>query len=98
MLPNNFTLRMQLVFGIRSPNAFQACSNAINEPKSPYYHRFLNAITLEPYIPTPGQKQSVISFLQTLGFNLNVPSSQRATVYYDWTVPNQPSAYTIRTR
>jgi len=40
------------------------------DPTSPYYGQFLNATTLEPYLPTPGQKVSMIQYLTRHGFNV----------------------------
>jgi kumamolisin len=44
--------------------------DAITDPTSPYYGQFLNATTLEPYLPTPGQKVSMIQYLTRHGFNV----------------------------
>ena len=69
-LPNSTTLNMELVFTIRNHNQFQQCLDAISDPKSPSYGKFLNATTLAPYLPTPGQRTSVMNYLQQRGFTV----------------------------
>ena len=70
-LPSNLQLHLELVFKIRDLGQFQQCLKAINDPSSPYYEKFLNATTLEPFLPTPGQRASVIALLQRSGFTVS---------------------------
>ena len=74
-MPPTFMLHMEFVFAIRNPTAFQACLNAIQDPNSLYYHEFLNGLTLEPYVPTPAQKSSVISYFEGKGLAVKAGSS-----------------------
>ena len=69
-LPQSQTIRMELVFAIRNLQQFQSCLVSIHDPHSPNYGHFLDATTLSPYVPTPGQKASVVSFLSRRGFNV----------------------------
>jgi kumamolisin len=48
---------------------------SIQDPSSGTYEHFLNATTLLPYLPTPGQKASVISFLTQRGFTVTEAAS-----------------------
>ena len=73
--PHIFTLRMQLVFKIRNQVQFEKCLAAINDPSSPDYGHFLNATTLEPYVPTPTQKSSIMSFFTSKGFTVKEAAS-----------------------
>lgn len=61
---------MQLVLKLRNADQFQKCLDAITDPTSPYYGQFLNATTLKPYLPTPGQRLSIIRYLTQHGFNV----------------------------
>jgi kumamolisin len=45
------------------------------EPQSPNYGNFLNATTLLPYLPTPGEKASISSFLTYAGFTITQGAS-----------------------
>jgi len=63
-------LNTELVLKLRNADQFQKCLDAIMDPTSPYYGQFLNATTLEPYLPTPGQKVSMIQYLTRHGFNV----------------------------
>ena len=63
-------LHTELVLKLRNANQFQKCLDAITDPTSPYYGQFLNATTLESYLPTPGQKVSMIQYLTRHGFNV----------------------------
>jgi subtilase family serine protease len=60
-------LQVQLVFKIRNATQFQKCLNSINDPSSPEYGRYLNSTTLQPFLPTPGQKASVSDLLTRHG-------------------------------
>jgi len=71
----SFVLHMEVVFKIQSPDQFSQCLAAISDPTSPLYRHFLNATTLAPFIETPPQKASIISFLKAKGFAVtNGPS------------------------
>jgi kumamolisin len=59
-----------LVLKLRNADQFQKCLDAITDPTSPYYGQFLNATTLEPYLPTPGQRVSIIQYLTRHSFNV----------------------------
>jgi hypothetical protein len=61
---------MQFVFKIRNSVQFEQCLSSISNPNSPNYGRFLNATTLQPYLPTPGQKSTLARFLSAYGFNV----------------------------
>jgi subtilase family serine protease len=74
-LPANLQLQLELVFKIRNSDQFQQCLNAINDPSSPYYENFLNATTLEPFLPTSGQKASVTQIFQQNGFTVTPGAS-----------------------
>jgi hypothetical protein len=74
-LPQTRTLTIELVFAIRNLQQFQSCLASIQDPHSPNYGRFLNATTILPYIPTPGQKTSVVSLLTQRGFNVHEGAS-----------------------
>ena len=74
-LPQSQTIRMELVFAIRNLQQFQSCLESIEDPQSANYGHFLNATTLSPYLPTPGQKASVVSFLSQRGFNVTYGTS-----------------------
>jgi kumamolisin len=63
-------LRTELVLKLRNADQFQKCLDAITDPTSPYYGQFLNVTTLKPYLPTPGQKLSIIQYLTRHGFNV----------------------------
>lgn len=71
----NYPLQLELVFKIRNPTEFQQCLDAINDPTSPYYEKFLNGTTLEPFLPTPGQKASIVGLLNLYGFNVTDAAS-----------------------
>jgi kumamolisin len=66
-MPPDYQLHMEFIFRIRNAVSFSACLDAIQDPSSPYYRQFLNNVTLEPYVPTPGQMSSVASYLQGRG-------------------------------
>lgn len=67
-VPNSTMLSMELVFGLRNRDSFQQCLQTISDPTSLNYGKWLNASTLAPYLPTPGQRASVLAWLQTRGF------------------------------
>jgi len=66
-MPSNFSLHIELVFKLRNPDQFSRCLDSINDPSSPDYRHFLNMTMLQPYLPTPGQKASLVSFLSRMG-------------------------------
>lgn len=68
-------LHMELTLNMRNAASFQQCLNAINDPSSPDFHDFLTSTTLEPYIPTPGERSSVITYLEAEGFQVTNGSS-----------------------
>jgi glucose/arabinose dehydrogenase len=70
-MPNSTTLQLELVFALRNEAAFNQCLASLSDPTSPNYLHFLNATTLQPYVPTPGQKQSMTAFLERAGFNVS---------------------------
>jgi subtilase family serine protease len=70
-----YTLHMQLVFKIRNADSFQNCLESISDPASSNYHHFLDLATLQPYLPTPGQKASVVERLTRSGFQVTEASS-----------------------
>ena len=67
--PVNPTLQLyvELVFKIRNEAQFQKCLDSIDAPSSPEYRRYLNSTTLQPFLPTPGQKASVFNLLTRAG-------------------------------
>ena len=69
-MPGHFILHIELVFKLRNPEQFSKCLASISDPSSPDYGHFLNATTLEPYIPTPGQKSSIVSYLSRMGLDV----------------------------
>ena len=66
-MPGDFILRFELVFKLRNPDQFYKCLESITDPSSQDYGNFLDATMLQPYIPTPGQKLSVVSYLSSMG-------------------------------
>jgi kumamolisin len=74
-MPNSTILQLELVFALRNEAAFNQCLASLSDPTSPNYQHFLNATTLEPYVPTPGQKQSMVAFLERAGFTVSYPPS-----------------------
>ena len=69
-MPSNFKMQMELVFALRNADSFYACLASINDPASPNYGQYLNLTTLQPYLPTPGDKSSIISHLTHRGFTV----------------------------
>ena len=63
-------LRVELVFKIRNEAQFQNCLASINDPSSPEYQHYLNRTTLQPFLPTPGQKVSVSDLLTQEGLSV----------------------------
>jgi hypothetical protein len=63
-------MQMEMVFALRNANNFYACLASINDPNSPNYGRYLNLTELQPYLPTPGDKSSIISHLTRKGFTV----------------------------
>ena len=66
-MPQSFQLHLEFVFAIRNSTSFQSCLSAIQDPTSPYYRHFLSGASLQPYVPTPGQESSVISYFLSRG-------------------------------
>lgn len=66
---------MELVFKLRNLNQFRACLQSMTDPTSPSYGKFLNSTMLTPYLPTPGQRASIIRHLTTHGFNVTAGPS-----------------------
>ena len=69
-LPASMQLHMELVFNVRNSVQFKQCLSSLSDPASNNYGHFLNSTTLKPYLPTPGQKSSVVAFLETNGFTV----------------------------
>jgi len=69
-MPSNFKMQMELVFALRNADNFYACLASINDPGSQNYRQYLNLTTLQPYLPTPGDKSSIISHLTHRGFTV----------------------------
>ncbi|MGA2237695.1 MAG: S53 family peptidase [Candidatus Bathyarchaeia archaeon] len=74
-MPRDFTLHIELVFKLRNPDQFSKCLASISDPSSPDYGHFLNATTLAPYMPTPGQRVSIMSHLSRMGLEVNEGAS-----------------------
>ena len=74
-VPQSLLLHMKFVFKIRNQIQFAKCLASVSDPSSPDYGHFLNATTLQPYIPTPGEKASVLSFFTSKGFTVNEDAS-----------------------
>jgi subtilase family serine protease len=74
-MPNSTILQLELVFALRNGPAFNQCLASLSDPTSPNYLHFLNATTLQPYVPTPGQKQSMTAFLERAGFTVSYAPS-----------------------
>jgi len=70
-LDGSMILNTELVFAIQNPSSFQQCLNSIDDPVSPNSEHFLNSTTLQPYIPTPGEKESVVSYIKQKGFTVS---------------------------
>jgi hypothetical protein len=70
-LQSSETISLELVFSIRNRQQFEACLASIETPGSPNYRHFLNESTLAPYMPTPGEKASVVSYLTHEGFRVS---------------------------
>ena len=66
---------MEMVFALRNTDNFYACLASINDPRSPNYEQYLNLTTLRPYLPTPGHKSSIISYLTHRGFTVTYGAS-----------------------
>ena len=50
------TLHLELVLALRHADIFTQCLDSLSDPKSPNYGHFLNATTLQPYMPTPASR------------------------------------------
>jgi len=74
-MPGNFMLDIELVFKLRNPDQFSECLASISDPSSPDYAHFLDATTLAPYMPTPGQRASIVSHLSRMGLEVTEGAS-----------------------
>jgi hypothetical protein len=74
-LAESTLMNMELVFSLRNRDQFEQCLQAISDPTSPYYGEFLNATSLAPYLPTPGERASVAGYLTSHGFLVRYGSS-----------------------
>lgn len=74
-LPFLKQIQLEVVFSLRNPTEFNQCLKSIMDPQSPNYGNFLNATTLLPYLPTPGEKASITSFLTNAGFTVTPGAS-----------------------
>lgn len=74
-MPQDYRLQIEFVFKLRNADQFQQCLNSISDPSSPNYEHFLNGTTLQPYLPTPGQRASVARYLASHGFDVRFGSS-----------------------
>jgi len=74
-MPGEFTLHIELVFKLRNPDQFSECLASISDPSSPDYAHFLDATTLAPYMPTPGQRSSIMSHLSRMGLKVTEGAS-----------------------
>jgi RNase P subunit RPR2 len=74
-MSDSTVLQMTLVFKIRNQNQFQNCLESITNSTSSNFGKSLNSTMLQPYLPTPGQKASVVSFLTKHGFTVTDGSS-----------------------
>ena len=63
-------MQMEMVFTLRNAANFYSCLASINDPTSPNYGQYLNLTELQPYLPTPGDKSSIISHLTHKGFTV----------------------------
>ncbi|MDE1829104.1 MAG: hypothetical protein KGI25_02160 [Thaumarchaeota archaeon] len=63
-------ISLEIVLNPRNQAQFVNCLYSINDPSSPNYHHFLNDTTIRPYLPTSGQKMSVISFFTSHGYKV----------------------------
>jgi len=72
---SNTILNLEFVFKIRNRDAFEACLGSVENPASPEFRNFLNAATLQPYMPTPGARDSVKAFFQNYGFTVTDAAS-----------------------
>lgn len=73
--PSSQQIQLEVVFSLRNPTQFNQCLDSIMDPQSTNYGNFLNATTLQPYIPTPGEKASITSFLTNAGFTITQGAS-----------------------
>jgi hypothetical protein len=74
-MPDDFMLHIELVFKLRNPDQFSRCLASISDPSSPDYAHFLDATTLAPYMPTPGQRSSIMSHLSRIGLEVTEGAS-----------------------
>ena len=81
MLPDK-VMSLEIDMNLRNKARFEDCLHSIYDPSSPNYHHFLNKTSLLPYLPTPGQKNSLASFLESQGYrvaNSTSPLALRAS-------------------
>jgi kumamolisin len=69
-MPKDYGLQIEFVFKLRNADRFHQCLNSISDPTSPDYGHFLNSATLQPYVPTPGQRASLAKYLASRGFDV----------------------------
>ena len=74
-VPELQQIHLELVFKLRNLAQFTQCLDSIQDPQSANYGRFLNSSTLSPYLATPGQKASIVSFFTKRGFNVTAGAS-----------------------
>lgn len=74
-MAGDFMLHIELVFKLRNPDQFSKCLASISDPSSRDYGHFLDATTLAPYMPTPGQKASIMSHLSRMGLDVTEGAS-----------------------
>jgi subtilase family serine protease len=68
-------ISMQIMMHLRHPEQFAKCLDSINDPTSANYGHFLNDTTILPYLPTPNQRLSIVSYLTENGFKIENSSS-----------------------
>jgi subtilase family serine protease len=74
-MPSDFALHIELVFKLRNPDQLSKCLASVGDPSSPDYGHFLSMTMLQPYLPTPGQKASIVSFLSRMGMSVTSGAS-----------------------
>lgn len=69
-MPGDKVISLDIVLNLRNQVDFARCLDSINDPSSPNFHHFLNNTTILPYLPTPGQKLSLISYFTSHGYKV----------------------------
>lgn len=69
-------ISMHIVLHLRQQDQFTKCLDSINDPKSPNYGHFLNGTTIMPYLPTFGERSSIVSYLTEHGFQIENSTSK----------------------